>query len=200
LQEWAWQWSQDPQVLERAVALSQRAIALDASLPWVHRVLSAVYLWNKQHDQALAAAERAIALDPNDADNYAALADVLNFAGQPEKAMEVVEKAIRLTPQSPSGYVLAVLGWTYQLLGRHEKAIAPLKQLLLYAPNLPVLRALLAVSYSALGREEEARAEAAALLRLNPHYSIEVDRQRSPYKDPAVLERALAALRKAGLQ
>jgi len=51
-----------------------------------------------------------------------------------------------------------------------------------------------------VGREEEARAAAATLLRLNPHYSVEVDRQRLPYTDLAVLDRYLAALRKAGLQ
>jgi len=193
--EWAWQWSQDPQALERALALTQQARALDTSLPLVHRALSAVYLWMKQYDQALAAAERAIALDPNDAESYVTLAGVLNFAGQPEKALGLVEKAILLNPQN-QGW----LGWTYQLLGRYEKALAPLQQVIVHAPNHPGLHVLLAVSYSELGRQEEARAEAAALLRLNPHYSVEVDRQRLPYKDPAVLERVLAALRQAGLQ
>ena len=46
----------------------------------------------------------------------------------------------------------------------------------------------------------EARAEAAEVLRLNPNFSLEVHRQRMPIKDPAVLERHLAALRKAGLK
>jgi hypothetical protein len=42
--------------------------------------------------------------------------------------------------------------------------------------------------------------EAAEILRLNPTYSLEVWRQITPFKDPAVLERVLAALRKAGLK
>ena len=37
-------------------------------------------------------------------------------------------------------------------------------------------------------------------LRLNLQVSLEVHRQRMPIKDPAVLERHLAALRKAGLK
>jgi tetratricopeptide (TPR) repeat protein len=199
LQEWVWQWSQDSRALERALALTQQAIVLDASLPWIHRVVSAVYIWNKQPAQALAAVERAIALDPNDADGYVTLAEVLNYAGQPEKAIGLVEKAMRLNPQNRGWYVV-ILGWTYQLLGRHEKAIAALKNVIGHAPNHSGLRALLAVSYSEGGREEEARAEGAELLRLNPNYAVEVERQRLPYKDPAVLERVLAALRKAGLQ
>jgi hypothetical protein len=37
-------------------------------------------------------------------------------------------------------------------------------------------------------------------MRLNPNFSVEVLRQNFPYKDPAVLERYLAAQRKAGLK
>jgi len=40
----------------------------------------------------------------------------------------------------------------------------------------------------------------AEALRLNPAYSLEAMKQTLPYKDPADLERFLAALRKAGLQ
>ena len=58
-------WSQDPQTLERALALAQQAVALDDSLPGAQTVLGFVYLWKKQYEQAIAEAERAIALDPN---------------------------------------------------------------------------------------------------------------------------------------
>ena len=58
----------------------------------------------------------------------------------------------------------------------------------------------LAAAYIELGREAEARAEAAEAQRLNPQFSLEVWKQRAPYKNPAVLERTLAALRKAGLK
>jgi hypothetical protein len=54
--------------------------------------------------------------------------------------------------------------------------------------------------YRELSWEEEARVEAAELLRFNPHYSVEVDRQRLPHKDPAASERHIAALCKAGLK
>jgi len=56
------------------------------------------------------------------------------------------------------------------------------------------------VVYSELGQAAEARAEAAEVLRLNPQFSLAVHRQRLPIKDPAVLERHLAALRKAGMK
>jgi hypothetical protein len=59
---------------------------------------------------------------------------------------------------------------------------------------------ILAAIYSELGKEAEARAEAAEVLRLNPQFSLEVHKQRVPLKDPAVLERHLDVLRKAGLK
>jgi hypothetical protein len=59
---------------------------------------------------------------------------------------------------------------------------------------------MLAAVYSELGKDAEAQAEAAEVLRINPQFSLEVHQQREPIKDPAVLERHLVALRKAGLK
>jgi hypothetical protein len=59
---------------------------------------------------------------------------------------------------------------------------------------------LLAAVYSELGRETEAQAEAAEVLRINPKFSLAVHKERIPIKDPAMLERQIAALRKAGLK
>jgi len=55
-------------------------------------------------------------------------------------------------------------------------------------------------AYIKRGREDEARAEAAEVLRMSPNFSVEAWGQMLPHKDPAVLERGLAALRKAGLK
>ncbi|MBI3303901.1 MAG: guanylyl cyclase, partial [Deltaproteobacteria bacterium] len=56
--EWANQWSQDPQNLERAFELAQRAAALDDSLPDAHMELGILYLWrDRRYKQAIAEAE-----------------------------------------------------------------------------------------------------------------------------------------------
>jgi len=197
--EWGWQWSQDPQTLERALTLARRAIALEDASPLAHQLLAGVYLFKKQHEQALVEAERAIALDPNDAHSHEMLADILTFAGRPEEASGIFEKALRLNPTFPA-FLLADLGLAYQLTGRYEEALAALKKALPLNPNLLPTHEILAVTYGELGREEEARAELAEVLRLSPSISLEVLRQRLPFKDPAVLERWLAALSKAGLR
>jgi adenylate cyclase len=197
-QEWDWG-SIAPQVLERALELTQQAIALDASVPWFHRRLSEVYLRQKRHAPALAAAERAVALDPNDGHNYVVLAQVLSYTGQPEKAIGLVKKAMRLNPQYPDWYVL-VLGWSYALLERYEEAIAALQSLLARNPEHLFAHLRLAAIYSAAGREAEARAEAAEVLRIDPEFSLEWLRPRLPFQEPAALDRHLATLRQTGLK
>jgi adenylate cyclase len=90
-------------------------------------------------------------------------------------------------------------GWN-DIRELHNKVMAAYKKALTRNPNLLPAHLGLATIYSELGREEEARAEAAEVLRLNPKYSLEVLRQMTPFKDPAVIERMVAALRKAGLK
>jgi adenylate cyclase len=198
--EWVLQWSQDPQALKRAFELARKAIALDDSLPPAHELLGWTYLWkNKQHEQAIAEVKRAIAHGPNWFSSYASLGRILNYAGRPEEAIGFGEQARRFSPRTPI-YYLPVLSEAAYLLGRYEEAIATYKQILTLMPNDLTVHVGLAATYSELNREVEAEAEVAEVLRINPQFSLEVHRQRVPYKDPAVLERHLAALRKAGLK
>ncbi|HEV8718332.1 MAG TPA: adenylate/guanylate cyclase domain-containing protein [Candidatus Binatia bacterium] len=198
--DWFYQWNRNrAQSLEQAFELGQRAVALDDSLSLPHRVLGEAYLWKKQHEQAIAEAERAIALDPNNADGYVNLGNILYLVGRPEEAIGLIEKAIRLNPQYPPLYLLS-LGIAYREAGRYEEALAPLKRSLTLNPNFTPAHLNLAACYAELGRLEEARAEMAEVLRLNPNASLEVFRQNFPFKDPAVLERYLDELRKAGMK
>jgi adenylate cyclase len=197
--EWVWQWSQDPQTLERWFALAQQALALDDSLPRAHMLLGQAYLWKRQHEQAIAESERAIALNPNDAFGYFSLAETLNLAGKPEQALGAAEQAMRLDPRNRDVHLFEV-GWAYRLMDRYEEAITALKRVLTRSPNHVGAHISLAISYSELGREEEARAEVAEILRLSPGFSLEALRQRAPYKNQARFERTIAALRQAGLK
>ena len=197
--EWDLQWSQDPQALERAYELAQKAIALDNSLPLGHMMLGIIYLFKKQYEQALAEIERAIFLDPNYASAYAALGFTLNFLGRPKETIEMVEKAMRLNPHYPTQY-LFTLGHTHYLMEQYNEAIDILEQVLNRNPDRLSAHAYLAAIYSELGREEEARAEVVEVLRISPNYSLEVARQRALYKDQVALERYVDGLRKAGLK
>lgn len=197
--DWSLSWNADPSSLGQAFALAQKAIALDDSLPLGYSLRSNIYLWQKQHEQAIAESEWAITLDPNYAQGYADLGWILTWAGRPEKAIEMIEKAMRLNPHYPFIYSY-FLGQAYHVAGRYEEAIAALKGALSRNSHWMPAHRILIVIYSELGQDEEARAEAAEVLRLNPNFSLEVWKQTVPYKDQAVLERHLAALRKAGVK
>jgi adenylate cyclase len=142
--------------------------------------------------------ERTIALDPNEAWSQAGLAEVLSRMGRREEALAAAEKALRLKPIAVDFHLYSI-GITHALAGRYEEAIAPLQQYQKRYPNVPVHLTLAAV-YSELGQTAEAQKEAAEVLRLNPNFSLDLHKQRMPIKDPAVLERHIAALRKAGLK
>ena len=197
--EWAFQWSQDPQSLERAFELAQKALALDDSLPAAHGLLGYVYLWQKQHEQAIAEGEKAITLDPNEADAYATLGQILNLAGRPEEAMRLVKKAMRLNPRYPPRYSV-VLGSSYCLLVRTDEAIAIQKRVITRNPDDLLARICLAACYGNLGRTEEARAEVREVLRLSPNFSLEMWIQSLSHNDLAGAAGMLEGLRKAGLK
>ena len=133
------------------------------------------------------------------ADGYALLAETLSRVGRSEEALRMAEQALRRKPFVADQHLNSV-GAAYYLAGRPEEAIAPLKQYLTRYPNILGAHLTLAAVYSELGKEAEARAEAAEVLRLNPKFSLEVHKERAPIKDPAMLERHIAALRKAGLK
>ncbi|MFC1896194.1 adenylate/guanylate cyclase domain-containing protein [Thermodesulfobacteriota bacterium] len=196
--EWSLGWSQDPQSLERAFELAQRAIALNYSLPEAHRTLGDVYLWKKQHEQAIAEYETSVDLNPNYADGIAGLGDALSWSGRPEEAFGLVNKAMRLNPIYPALY-LWILSHAYFLTRRPEEAIDAFKRLLNRNPNFHPAHVYLAVMYIELGWTDEAGAEWTEFVRRNPETSPEAWRQRLPYKDQAVLERLFGALGKASL-
>jgi adenylate cyclase len=143
--------------------------------------------------------KRGVALAPTEAESYAGLAEVLSYMGRTEDALEAAEQALRLKPSGVDAHLDSV-GTAYAVAGRYEEARAPLQRYLARYPNILHIHLMLAAVYSELGQAAEARAEAAEVLRINPKFSLEVHKQRAPIKDPAVLERHFAALRKAGLK
>jgi len=146
--DWGFHWSHEPQTLERAFELAQRAVVLDDSLPDAHLLLGQVYVQKNQPEQALAEVERAIALAPNYVDSYSVLADILNSAGRPQEAIAMAEKALRLDPRSRyTASYLYELGVGYFFTGRIEEAIATFKRTLIHDPNYQLAYTFLTSSY-----------------------------------------------------
>jgi adenylate cyclase len=199
LQSWQLMWSTDPESLERARELAERAIKLDDTLGDAHRLLAQISLWKKDHDAAITQAERAVAVAPNDADGYETLAEILGWAGRPEESIRYIRQAMRLNPRYPFFY-LWTLGHGYYLTRRTQEARDTFKKIVEQHPNFLPAHAYLAVILGELGREDAARAEWEMASRLSPGASLAVLRERLPYRRPPDLDRVLSAARKAGLE
>jgi tetratricopeptide (TPR) repeat protein len=197
--QWLSQQSPTTQTLEPALTAVQQALTLNDSYHWNHIVLGLLFLYQHQYEPALTEMKRAVALMPTQAWSYTALAEVLSCIGQTEEALAAIAQVQSLKPAVVDDH-LGAIGTAYTVAGRYEEAWAPLQRFLSRYPNILPVHLMLAAVYSELGQTAEAQKEAAEVLRLNPNFSLEMHKQRMPIKDPAVLERHLAALRKAGLK
>jgi TolB-like protein/predicted Zn-dependent protease len=198
--QWHAQRSHASNLLDLAYEAAQNAITLNDAFPGGHTALGAVYLSQKHYDDAITAFERAVVLDGNYVCGQMQLAEGLSYVGRIEEAVRVAERALSLKALPSDDRCLFGVASAYALAGRLEEAVALSQRQLQQFPNFLASHLQLADIYSQLGRETEAQAAAAEVLRINPQFSLEVHKQRMPLKDPATLERHIAALRKAGLK
>ena len=91
------------------------------------------------------------------------------------------------------------------MAGHYEDALMVYNQLLdrSLKGEFPVVNAhlFLADLYAEIGKEDEARTHAAEVLKIEPEFSLKRIKEISTYgyTDPALRERRLKALRKAGI-
>jgi adenylate cyclase len=200
----AYGWSESSvDSFKRAHELAQKALSLDDKSANVHILLGTIYLAQRLHDKAITAGNRSISLAPNLSIAHAHLAATMFFSGRFEEAIALTEKAMRLSPCYPAFY-LSPLARSHAFRGRYEEAIATSNQLYDRGRigDYPEEWALihLAGLYVAVGRKDEARDLVAEALKINPSLSLEFFKQTQPFKNPAHMQRELAALKKAGLK
>jgi adenylate cyclase len=131
------------------------------------------------------------------------LAQTLSYSGRSDEAIELMERAMRLNPYYPEWY-LGILAQSYRAAGRYERAVTTYNELLerrRKTGGTTIQSHLgLTLTYMKIGKEDEARHHVAELLRTDPDFSLERVRQMTFFKDQALLEDDLGALRKAGLK
>jgi adenylate cyclase len=188
------------ETLEKAMELTQKALAINDSVPSAHALLSYLYSYKGEYDKAIAEGERAMALAPNQDTGNAAYAYSLLCAGQLKEAIPKMQKAIRLAPIGASTN-FNMLGLAYLLAGQFNEAVSALKQALLGNPNFLLPHINLTSTYMALGKEKEAQVEAAEILRINPNFSVDNwARAYSSFKNQSSINEYITRLRKAGLK
>jgi TolB-like protein/class 3 adenylate cyclase/Flp pilus assembly protein TadD len=188
------------QSLAKADAMARRAVELDDRDAEAHTILGVVALFMRHYDESLRRLETATDINPNLAFAHMWGGGFYALSGPTDKAREMLKDALRLSPRDPANY------WTFAFLGladfadkRYDEAAEwAQKALHLYA-KFPTAHRLLAASCGQLGQTEKARTALNGLLSFAPGTTIATTRAAVPWKDTAVMERYLDALRKAGL-
>ncbi|MEE8608047.1 MAG: adenylate/guanylate cyclase domain-containing protein [Nitrospiraceae bacterium] len=192
-------WSEDSaKSLARTEEITEKILALDPQHPDNYHLLLQIHLLKGEQEKAIAVGEEGVALYPNHSINIALLAQALLLSGRPEEALALMHKAMRLSPHYPY-YFLNIVGHAHHEMGHYEDAVAALQRSLERNPNSIYTWTGIAAVYSDAGRESEAQKAAAEILRINPKFSVRTWAKAWPFKDDAVLEKRLDALRKAGL-
>ena len=198
-------WSQSPsEHYKMFLEIAKKVLARDESNSDVHALLGLAYLMQRELEKAIAEGEKALILGPTNAQAHVLLAVSMNDVGRFDDAIRLVEKAMRLHPYYPA-YYLSWLGGGYRMTGRYEDALTVYNQLLdrSLKGEFPVVDAHLYLVdlYAVIGKEDEARAHAAEIFKIEPGFSLKRIRSVNSfdYQDPALLERRLKVLRKAGI-
>ncbi len=188
-----------PDNLATALSYAEQAVAIDELSGRARANLGWIQLWLGEHDKAIANMQRGVDLDPTNAESYAYFAETLNYAGEPERAAEMTRKALENDPMLPPN-CLFHLGHSYYLLGRFEEAAETISNAMKITPEFHPGHLVLAAVYSELGQMDAAAAEVRILREAVPGYSVkEIDRLY-PHRPPAVKQRFLDALAKAGMR
>ncbi len=192
-------WSADREAsLALALGYAEQGTALDDTHADGYAVRAFVHTLRGDHDAAAVEAERAIALNPNGATVCHMLALVRLFGGDPEEAIAFERQALRLSPLAQDHH-LVVLGQAYCLTDRYAEALEALEPLRQAKPHWLTVRTVLAQAYHGLGRPAETREQVAAVVRIQPRFSVREWARLYPFRRAIDRQRLIDTLRRAGL-
>jgi TolB-like protein/Flp pilus assembly protein TadD len=154
----------------------------------------------RDYEAGFAAAHRAFLLAPNSAVVLLSYGWMRAYLGEADAALELIGRAKRLSPVDPVAFIFsAALSYAHFVVGRYDLAAHTALQAVRDRPSYLVAHRLLAASLGQLGRVEEAAEAARALLALTPGYTIADAVGHASMRDPAMRDRFLNGLRRAGL-
>ena len=185
--------------IEKGIEMAQKTLAMDDTIAGAHSFLGMFYSLRREFDKAIAEGERAVALDPGGATAHMFYAMSLYYAGRSEEAIPFFQRAVRLDPVGTTGLYLN-FGHALRVTGRFEEALSAYKKAIQREPKNIFAHTGMAATYIQMGRDEEAHVEATEVLRINPKFSLDSLARSLPFKNQAMIDNYIGALRKAGLK
>jgi adenylate cyclase len=189
----------------RAAGLAREALrgnSVSALVELSGRTLLSYIEWQAGNfERAVANAERAVALAPYDANTLSFLGRVQVASGNFDRGIAWLEESALRKPQLWRNTRL--LAWAYYLAGDYEKSVASARKHMELSREWAIdAMAAMAASHVNLGQTTDARATIDQMSRVAPRFTLAALRSEllfRPYKDPAIGERELADLARAGL-
>jgi tetratricopeptide (TPR) repeat protein len=153
---------------EKGLALVKKGVSyspptcLDRSLYWLAVAYKRVGDLKDAHDAIV----RALEYNPNDIDYLYEAAFIAQALAQYEEALGYLGAIHQKEPSMKDSRFMA--GWCYQMLGRHEQAVAEYLLAIKYRPEYPQTYANLGYALMSLGRSREACGYFEKFLELEP--------------------------------
>ena len=192
-------WTNKPiESLDRALALAEKGVELNHTLPQTYWSLGYVHLMRKEFDKAEKAVYKSIQIAPNYADGYGLLALIHNNIGNPQKALDYVNRGMKLNPYYTWDY-LYNKGRAYYHLGQVKVAIPLLEQASERNENVIPVKLMLAACYIRVNRKEDAEWVIEQLRILNPSTTLKHIEKSTPIVNDKLRAEFLDDLRLAGL-
>jgi TolB-like protein len=194
------QWTDSPgSAVEEAVREARRCIELDDQDFFAHLALGIAHLLLGEGVKLFEAFQRATELAPNVSLTHQFLGSALAWI-QPDAAIASLERVVELSPRDPYLYmVVGEMARAHFTAGRFEQAVELARSSIRMRPDVAIGHNVLAAALAELDRIPEARGALRDAIRLTPNYTVATAREQLSAIPPDLVERWVAALRKAGL-
>jgi tetratricopeptide (TPR) repeat protein len=178
-QGWSSNLAYDTQEADRLSALAVECGSSEAMAFAVHGHVAG-YL-HKNFDAAVGSFETALQLNPNSARAWLWNAATHAWMGRGAEAVEMVHRALALSPYDPLSYAFSgIAAVAYLADGQYPRAIELALRCLHEHRTYTTAHKVLIAALVQSGREAEARAPLRQLLLLEPQFTIQEFRYRSP--------------------
>jgi DNA-binding SARP family transcriptional activator/TolB-like protein/cytochrome c-type biogenesis protein CcmH/NrfG len=185
----------DPELLNEAEELAQRAVTADPDDARGYRELGICHLFNRRYDESKGALAEGEMRNPQFADLLTDFADTLVHSCEPAPALDKIERAISLNPLGPDQYWWTAAGVNYQLK-RYQTAVECIERM---RDQSPAYR-LMAASCAMQGDRGRARSFVRKAKSIHPDFKVRNWLSVVPLRDPGEREHYEQGLRLAGFE
>lgn len=183
-------------LLDEALALTSKAIALDDRDASCHAAHGHVQMWLGNLELSEHHYMKSLALNPNHPGHLAGLGILYGYLGEAERGIALYEQVLELDPHFNPTWYWRDKGTILFMAKRYEEAITCLER----SPmRMDVFEAYLAACHSYLGEAVHARQHVDTALLLTPSLTISKIRAAEPFRRSEDADHLAEGLRLAGL-